>query len=145
MFKTIIVALIILFISQYFLMFVLEPMKELKQTISKIAVSIEYYANILYSINVASIEDSVEFKNEFRKLASLLRPQVDTIPFYDTFRFLFSLPNRSKLLDSTLDLIGLSNTTTQVPFESIEKRVNRIKQLLNIYMKMLYFFIISKI
>jgi len=132
MFTTIIVALIIFIISQYFLKFILEPMKELKQTISHVVFSIEYYANILYNINVASKEDIIEFHNEFRKLAFSLKTQLDAIPLFDKFRFFFLLQRKSNILKSVPELIGLSNTTKQVPIEIIEKRVDRIRQSLNI-------------
>ncbi len=132
MLTTILAAVIIFILSQYFLKFILEPMKELKQAISRVSFSLSYYANIYCNINVASKEDIIRMSREFRELASSLISQVDSIPLFDAFRGLFQMPDKMTIHNSTPDLIGLSNTTSHVPSETIEKRVNNIKELLNV-------------
>lgn len=107
-------------------------MKELKQTISNIVVDLTYYANVYLNLIVPREKEDLKFMKKFRLYASRLRPQVDSIPFYNVLNELLNLPSKKDIHNSVGILIFLSNVDSEMKVMKIDDKVMEIRKLLRI-------------
>jgi len=145
---TVVGGLIIFFISQLILKYIIEPLSDYRKLRSQISIQLIYYANIysnLYEYNEENsnneklVKRLEEVSDTFRRLASELIGVSNIIPAHLFFSVLGILPNRKKIMKASSSLIGLSNSlwkygnnTEDRPIEYNMQRRNEIIQLLNI-------------
>ncbi|MHA1338074.1 MAG: hypothetical protein ACTSPW_20445 [Promethearchaeota archaeon] len=147
MFYTIIAGVLVFIFSQYFLKIILEPILEVKRTISMIDFSLIFYAYIYSNINIyyeggylkkdlpEELRTNVkEMKKEFRRLSSLLKTQVYTIYLYHIFHSIFFLPEKNSINIACRNLIGLSNISDNFPLQNFINKAEDIKLHLNLNM-----------
>ena len=108
-FLTILAGVTTFVLGQIFLRLLVEPVHELKRTISDIAVALIQHANVYCNPGVAGEDKEREVAWELRSLASRLNAQMYLVPAYSKIHGLFGLPASPKILQAMRHLIGISN------------------------------------
>jgi hypothetical protein len=96
-------------VGQLVLKLLIEPVQDLKKTISMVSYTLIERGNVIFNPGVSSTDAMDDTARELRKLASHLRAQLGLIPYYDISARIFSLPCRTNINIAMRNLIGLSN------------------------------------
>jgi hypothetical protein len=108
-FLTILAGVATLVLGQLFLRLLVEPIHDLKRTISDIAFALIQHANVFCNPGVTGKEREDRVANEIRQLASKLNAQMYLVPGYSRIYWIFGLPSASAITQSMKHLIGISN------------------------------------
>lgn len=108
-FLTIVSGFTIFILGQIFLKMVIDPVAELKRTIANIRFNMIKSAYITHNSDVTSKEILLATHHELRALSAELHSRVSLIPLYRFWRFIFFLPERSKVYAAATNLIAISN------------------------------------
>ncbi len=149
-FIIIITGVLVFIISQYILRFVLEPIQELKKTITQVSFSLIFWANIYRNITIYYDKDGVlkelgqeanerlsKMREDFRILSCNLQIQVNLIPHYEYLKNVFSLPDKQDITQASGSLMGLSHVTfidsKKYTNKFVDVRVNNIQKCLKFH------------
>jgi hypothetical protein len=108
-FLTIISGFTVFVLGQVFLKLIIEPVQELKKTISNVRFNVIKSAHITFNSNSVDAESLKEVFNEFRSLSADLHAKVYLVPLYDFWRIIFFLPSRKNIGAASTNLIAISN------------------------------------
>ena len=105
-FLTILAGVTTFVLGQIFLRLLVEPVHELKRTISDIAVALIQHANVYCNPGVAGEDKEREVAWELRSLASRLNAQMYLVPAYSKTNVDMATTNGEKS-DKICDLLGV--------------------------------------
>lgn len=108
-FTTIISGVTVFVLGQIFLKMVIEPVQNLKATISKVAHCLTNDYIILMNADVLSKKESQETYKKLRNLGAQLYADLHVVPLYHFFRNIFGLPSFNNLVEASDKLFGISN------------------------------------
>jgi hypothetical protein len=108
-FLTVLSGVITFVLGQLIIKLFIDPVHDFRRVIADIALALIEYANVYTSPGVAGSEIEKKVSEDLRRLSSRLNAQMYLIPCYPITAKVFGLPSRSKVLDATSNLIGLSN------------------------------------
>lgn len=108
-FYTILAGVATLVLGQILIRLIIEPIHELKRTISDIAVSLVNNSNVFCNPGVVGVEREREVSKEIRNLASRLNAQMYLVPAFGLVRFIFGLPSKQNIAAAMKNMIGISN------------------------------------
>ena len=114
----------------------IEPVQEMKKTISEISLALIEHSQVIHNPGVLSEERTFEAVSHLRKLSSKLHAHLYLVPKYNLTAKLFGLPEKTKLLSAAADLLTLSNSVFKASdkiYEQNAKRQERICDSLSIY------------
>ena len=131
--------LIIFCISQFIQKFVIEPVQELKKTISEIGFRLDYYTDAYPSTPDLNDENQrkevLDIFNGLRESSCRLYSDARAILCYDLFEAMRWIPTRSELEKAKSNLMYVSNTKFMTDrHERWERRqqINEVKNLLHL-------------
>lgn len=108
-FQTVIAGVFVFVISQYVLIFIIEPIKEYKKVIAKIDNKLKFYSNVITNPPLPGKQLPENYslaKKELRELSCELEALYKMLPFWLRFRF-----KKDHILKASEGLIWLSNAT----------------------------------
>ena len=141
-FLTIIAGVFIFILSQYLLKFILEPILELKKSLSEIIFSLDYYSpriDPLVNYHTGILRNDIperkqlrirEVEEELARLSAVLRSKLNSILFYDLVHHIFYLPHREKIIEIAMILkIFLSGLTLKKENPKFQMQLMKSKKL----------------
>jgi len=134
-FSTIAIGFTIFTLGQIFLKMVIEPVQNLKTTISEIAFTLANYYLIFHNVDVVDKEHADSAFDTTREFSYKLHAEVSLIPFYTYSRHIFRLPSKEKIEKASEELLYISNTifsTDDLKCERIDKNSKNVFDFLNI-------------
>ncbi|WP_409161715.1 hypothetical protein [Pectobacterium sp. B2J-2] len=108
-FLTVLSGVLVYVLGQLILKLLIDPVNELKKTISKINYDLVFYANVLANPKEKGDEQMDKATKIMREHSSLLHANAYLIPCYEYTRLIFGLPTEEKIIAATASLIFLSN------------------------------------
>ncbi|MEQ9853499.1 MULTISPECIES: hypothetical protein [Pectobacterium] len=108
-FLTVLSGVLVYVLGQLILKLLIDPVNELKKTISKINYDLVFYANVLVNPQEKGDEQMDKATKIMREHSSLLHANAYLIPCYEYTRLIFGLPAEEKIIAATGNLIFLSN------------------------------------
>ncbi|MCW2478136.1 hypothetical protein [Candidatus Symbiopectobacterium sp. NZEC135] len=108
-FLTVLSGVLVYVLGQLVLKLLIDPVNELKKTISKISYDLVFYADVLANPKPKGDERMDKATRIMREHSSLLHANAYLIPCYEYTRLVFGLPKEEKIIAATENLIGLSN------------------------------------
>lgn len=108
-FVTIFCGVSVYVLGQIILRLFIEPIAELRKTISQVQYNLIYSAHILHNSEVMDIEKINEVSLALRSLCAELHAKRAGIPLYPYLSWLVGLPSESKIRKGATNLIALSN------------------------------------
>ena len=136
-FLTIVSGVLTFVIGQVFVKLVIEPVHELKKTLSQISHALIEHANVIANPGVPAKEIIDEASKQLRRLSSQLHAHLYLVPLYGVTARIFFLPSEQKVREASTELIGLSNSLSQSTsgiYEQSARRVESICDALGIFM-----------
>lgn len=137
-FLTVLSGVITFVVGQLVVKLILDPVHDLKKTISQISHTLVDRANVIANPDVSTKEEKDETSLFLRKLSANLHAHLYLVPAYVTICRIFRLPSKEKLLSASTNLIGLSNgiysTNRTKADEWSAKRIVTICDSLDIYL-----------
>jgi len=131
-FITVTTGVLVFVLGQIVLKLIIEPWQAQRILIAKVAHHLMFYANVYSNPGTCKDETNSEASAEARKLSSESAGLRSQIPFYSRLSRTFFFPNEKHLLVVEKMLIGLSNSTRSGDPEDNEKRIDKIRELLEI-------------
>ena len=120
-------------VTQIFTRFVADPLVEFRRLIGEVAYTLILRSKWLFNANATA--DKPEFqqaREDCRTLASRLHSLSAAVPLYGLFVDLGAVPERSKVDEAAKALIGLSNTSANVPVDHTQKLYDTVAKCLRI-------------
>ncbi len=108
-FTTIISGVTVFVLGQIFLKMVIEPIQNLKATISKVAHCLNNDYVVFMNADVISKKETQETYKKLRNLGAQLYADLHLVPLYRFFRYIFGLPSFNNLVEASDKLFGISN------------------------------------
>ncbi len=109
-FLTVVAGVATLVVGQLFLRVIVEPIVEMRRSISDIAFAMIMRANVFSNRGTLGLEKEREVGDEIRTLASRLYAQMKLIPCYERIHWAFGLPPKTAVgQPQHPHLIGISN------------------------------------
>lgn len=143
-FLTIIAGVFIFILSQYLLKFILEPILELKKSLSEIIFSLDYYSpriDPLVNYHTGILRNDIperkqlrirEVEEELARLSAVLRSKLNSILFYDLVHHIFYLPHREKIIEIAMILKNISKWTDIEERKSkVSDAIDEVKKIIN--------------
>lgn len=119
-------------VVQFFVGFLVDPLRNLKEGIGDVEAALIFHANIYMNADAVKPEATLETSRELRRAASeLLRALMLTPKLGFKLSFL-SLPSKESIDEAASLLIGLSNSVTARSAEENERRRTEIRAKLRI-------------
>jgi hypothetical protein len=135
-FLTVFSSVITFVLGQLAIKLLVDPIHDFRKTVADIALALIEYANVYANPGVAESEIENKVSGELRRLSARLNAQTYLIPCYPITAKIFGLPSREKVVDATINLIGLSNGVFQSAFNlglvNVE-RADKIRKALGIF------------
>jgi len=107
-FITILCGVSVYILGQIFLKMFIDPVAELKRTISKVQYNMTFFAHLMYT-DVSKEQDIEEVFGVVRALSAELLSSANLIPFYSFVHVIFGLPKIENIRKSSTNLIALGN------------------------------------
>src|SRR3569623_345485 len=137
-FLTVLTGFVTFVLGQLAVKLVIEPVKEMRRTIGKVAHSHIERANVVANPGVLPDDVMNETSKHLRALSSELQSHLYLVPWYGVTAKVFRLPAMESILKASSYLIGLSNSVYRASdnvYEANAKRSEAIHDLLGLYME----------
>lgn len=135
-FLTVLSGVSVFVLGQIFLRLVLDPIAKLKSTKADIAHTLIRYAHALHNPDIIPKELYTETYDRLRELSGQLYGDMELIPAYWLFGWMFRLPKSSKVYESAKNLIAVANWMSgnhRNQFDHIIKNIQSIYDNLGLY------------
>lgn len=132
---TIVGGVIVYVLGRLFVALFVEPIHRLRSLVGEIADSLVFYAPVYGNPGVIKKEVADEAGETLRRQASQLRARVYSIPWYSLWVVMGLVRERTKILEASAELVGLSNSCHGGPGVSVAQNIKmerRVEQLLGI-------------
>lgn len=136
-FFTVLSGVITFVIGQIIVKLLLDPIQDMKKTISQVSHTLVERANVIANPGLPAKEILDDASESLRRLSSQLHAHLYLIPSYNATAKVFGLPSKEKLLVASSALIGLSNSVYRADekvYETNAKRVEQVCDALDIYL-----------
>jgi len=143
-FLTIIAGVFIFILSQYLLKFILEPILELKKSLSEIMFSLDYYSpriDPIANYHTGTLRNDIpeskqlriqEVEEELARLSAVIISKLNSTLFYDLVHRIFYLPHRERIIEIAKILKNISNWTDIEERKSkVSDAINEVKKIIN--------------
>jgi len=128
-FWTIFSGVIVFVVGQIFLKVFLEPVQALNKTIGDISHSLIHYANFIGNPGVPERDEIDKASLHLRSLSAEIQSHLYLVPLYPFTALLFRLPPRSKILDASTALMGLSNSLHRATERVHKQNARRVEKI----------------
>ena len=108
-FQTVLSGVLVFVLGQIFLKLIIEPVYQFKKTRADIAHTLIRYAHALQNPKVIPDDLFREAYDKLRMLSGQLYADMELIPAYKLFRFLFCLPKTSNVYEGAKNLLAVAN------------------------------------
>jgi hypothetical protein len=135
-FLTVFSGVITFVLGQLAIKLLVDPVHDFRKTVADIALALIEYANVYANPGVDGSEIEKKVSEELRRLSSRLNAQMYLILCYPITAKILGLPSRKKVVDSAINLIGLSNgvfqSTSNLALVNVE-RADKIRRRLGTF------------
>ncbi|MBI5891800.1 MAG: hypothetical protein HZB47_14220 [Nitrosomonadales bacterium] len=134
MMQTIIAGVAVFVAGQIFLKWVIEPIHQLKKTMAEISHMFTRY--VIHNPDIVSPELTSEVFEKLRQLSGQLYGDMELIPLYSVFGWIFRLPKKEAIYESAKLLIGIANWMSakhEKKFDYIIRNIQKACDNLGLY------------
>lgn len=143
LFLTIVTGVTIFVTGQILVKMFIEPVQEMKKTIAKIKMELHRCSFQIFHSSVIETSEKKETIYILRSLSAELVAHIELVSCYKITSKLFNLPNKTKVIDASKNLIAITNwvvipehtQTGEKAFDYILKNIEELKNNLNIYLE----------
>ena len=107
-FTTVISGVTVFVLGQIFLKLVIEPVQNLKATISKVAHCLNNDYIVFMNADVLSKKETQETYKKLRNLGAQLYADLHGVPLFQFFHYIFGLPSFNNVVEASDKLFGIS-------------------------------------